>query len=62
MPDQPDDPIHYEMKIPPETKQSKHEHESDKPESGDSIPESETAKDVNVVRGDDKSQSARHSR
>jgi hypothetical protein len=30
MPDQPDDPIHYEMKIPPETKQSKHEHESEK--------------------------------
>ena len=60
MPDQPDDPIHYDMKIPPETEQSKHEGESGKPPADDSDQQSDTAKDANVVRGDDKPQAGSH--
>jgi len=33
MPDQPDDPLHYEMKIPPEPKKPEPQHKSDEPPS-----------------------------
>lgn len=33
MPDQPDDPIHYEMKIPPEPKHNKDSDESNRSEA-----------------------------
>ena len=62
MPDQPDDPIHYDMKIPPETKHSKHDAGPSTPPPDDSVENSSTAKDTNVVRGDDKPQGVRHER
>ena len=68
MPDQPDDPIHYEMKIPPETHESNHEDGSARPPADDTAHDAGaedapgTAKDTSVVRGDDKPQAARQSR
>jgi hypothetical protein len=59
MPDQPPDPIHYEMKIPPEPKESSDGHAPEKPPAGDNTQVSHTAKDSSVVRGDDKPQSVR---
>lgn len=35
MPDQPDDPLHYEMKIPPEPKDTKENAERSQKDSGD---------------------------
>lgn len=62
MPEQPDDPIHYDMKIPPETDKSKHEGEVSTPPANDSEPASDTARNTNVVRGDNKPQGVRHER
>ena len=62
VPDQPDDPIHYDMKIPPETHHSKDEKESSEPPADDSERTSDTAKDTNVVRGDDRPQAVRGER
>lgn len=60
MPEQPDDPIHYDMKIPPEPDPNK-QHGPEKPPSDNNEPENETesntAKDTTVVRRDDKPQS-----
>lgn len=56
MPDQPEDPLDYEMKIPPETHPSKHESHTEPPSSDE---KEDTAKDTNVVRGDDKPQKVR---
>lgn len=63
MPEQPPDPLHYEMKIPPEPDPNK-QHDPEKQPSDQKQDETEnqsnTAKDTNVVRGgDDKPQSGR---
>jgi hypothetical protein len=57
MPEQPADPLHYEMKIPPEPHSSKDNEDAEK--SDDHDPEKKS--DTNVVRGDDKSQTRRSS-
>ncbi len=59
MPEQPADPLHYEMKIPPEPHPDKDDNNSDKPPADDDSRKSDTAKDTSVVRGDDKPQSVR---
>ena len=41
MPEQPADPLHYEMKIPPEPKRK----DSEKPSSGDDPPNADTEND-----------------
>lgn len=46
VPEQPDDPLHYEMKIPPEPK-------NDEPGKDDGSPESDK-QETNVVRDEDK--------
>lgn len=58
MPEQPRDPLHYEMKIPPEPNPNK-QHQPEKPPSEDNEDASQTARDTNVVRGDDKPQGSR---
>lgn len=58
MPEQPPDPLHYEMKIPPEPDPNK-QHGPEKPPSDENEDASQTARDTNVVRGDDKSQAGR---
>ena len=64
MPEQPRDPIHYDMKIPPEPDPNKQrgpeKPPSDEKESSQNKSTSNTAKDTKVVRGDDKPQSGRH--
>lgn len=66
MPEQPRDPIHYDMKIPPEPDPNKQrgpeKPSSDEKESGENESASHTVKDTNVVRGDDKPQSGRPSK
>ncbi len=62
MPDQPDDPIHYDMKIPPEPHPSEHEDDSSQPSADNPVSSAggaDRARDVNVPRGDDKPQSGR---
>ena len=54
MPDQPADPIHYEMKIPPEPKHPKKDEESDKAEAGGGDSESGGAADERATRKEDK--------
>jgi hypothetical protein len=61
MPEQPPDPLHYEMKIPPEPDPNK-QHGPEKPTSDENEDASQTARDVNVVRGDDKPQAGRGSK
>jgi hypothetical protein len=55
IPDQPKDPLHYDMKIPPETHSSDDDHDSDGMESD------ESGKDSKVVRRDDKTHAVRQS-
>jgi len=61
MPSQPPDPRHYEMKIPPEPDQAtlKKDQSEKHPADDEDRDASNTAKDNNVVRGDDKPQSLR---
>ena len=61
MPEQPPDPRHYDMKIPPEPDPSK-QHAPEKPPSdqNQNENESESAKNTRVIRGDDKPQAPRH--
>lgn len=61
MPEQPPDPLHYEMKIPPEPDPNK-QHGPEKPASDENDDASQTARDVNVVRGDDRPQAGRGSK
>ncbi|MBS1805057.1 MAG: hypothetical protein JST28_16985 [Acidobacteria bacterium] len=61
MPEQPPDPLHYEMKIPPEPDPNK-QHAPEKPATGENEDAAQTSKDTNVVRGDDKPQSGRGSK
>jgi hypothetical protein len=64
MPEQPPDPLHYDMKIPPEPDPEK-QHQPAKPPSDENEREpndardSTTAKDTRAVRGQDKPQSGR---
>ena len=59
MPEQPPDPLHYDMKIPPETEPEK-KHAPDEPASDKNAP-SDKVRDINVVRDDEKPQAGRHS-
>jgi hypothetical protein len=61
MPEQPPDPLHYDMKIPPDTNQEK-QRAPEKPPSDKSDDASETARDTNVVRGDNEAQTGRTSK
>ena len=60
MPEQPPDPLHYDMKIPPEPDASK-QRGPEKPPSDQTNDESSTARDTIVVRGDDNPQAGRGS-
>jgi hypothetical protein len=61
MPEQPPDPLHYEMKIPPEPDPNK-QRGREKPPSDKSEDETQTVRDTNRVRGDDQSQAPRGSK
>ena len=64
MPEQPPDPLHYDMKIPPEPDPAKtrdSEGSSTEQQTDEKRNESQTAKDTSVVRGDDKPKSGRAS-
>lgn len=50
MPEQPPDPLHYEMKIPPEPDPNK-QHAPEKPAAHQDERESNSAKDTDAVRG-----------
>jgi hypothetical protein len=58
MPEQPPDPLHYDMKIPPEPDPNR-QHGPEKPSSGENEDASQAARDTNVARGDDEPQAAR---
>ena len=61
MPEQPPDPRHYEMKVPPEPEHAtlKKDQREKPPADDESRDNANSAKDTNVVRGDDKEQSDR---
>jgi hypothetical protein len=61
MPEQPPDPRHYDMRIPPPSDPSK-QRQTEKPAADDSEAESNTTKDTHVVRGEDKEQQGRNSK
>jgi hypothetical protein len=61
MPEQPADPLHYEMKIPPEPDPER-QRGPEKPPSDDDENASNEAKDTNVVGGDDKPQAGRETK
>jgi hypothetical protein len=61
MPEQPPDPLHYDMKIPPEPDPNK-QHAPEKPASDQDESESGSTKDTNVVRGDDTPQAGRNTK
>lgn len=58
MPEQPPDPLHYDMKIPPEPDPNK-QIAPEKPASDQDESESSSRKDTKVVRGDDRPQAGR---
>ena len=61
MPEQPADPLHYDMKIPPEPDSQK-QRGPEKPLSDDDENAKDNAKDTNVARGDDKPQPGRETK
>jgi hypothetical protein len=70
MPSQPDDPLHYEMKVPPEPQSSKQGEDSAKQKPEHKDPDSdaprdtdtkESVKDMNVMRGHHEPQAVRDS-
>jgi hypothetical protein len=61
MPEQPPDPLHYEMKIPPEPDPDKQK-APQKPVSDATEESSRGARDTNIVRGDDEPQAGRGSK
>jgi hypothetical protein len=62
MPEQPADPIHYDMKIPPEPHEPKDEdHKSESP-SDKSERAADTASDAKTVREGDRPPGSRHNR
>jgi hypothetical protein len=60
MPEQPPDPLHYEMKIPPEPDPNK-QHAPEKPASDQDEDAPHTSGDTNSVK-DDKDQAGRNSK
>ena len=56
MPEQPADPLHYEMKIPPEPHSSQVKRDDDNSTATDSDKKSDRAKDTNVGRDEDQPQ------
>lgn len=48
MPDQPEDPIHYDMKIPPEPDSNKQEHESKESEEHQDQDKADAASNAEV--------------
>jgi len=60
MPEQPPDPLHYEMKIPPEPDPDKQK-APQRPASDEKEDSSRGARDTNIVRGDDEPQAGRGS-
>ena len=58
MPEQPPDPLHYDMKIPPEPDPNK-QHAPVKPASDQNESESNSTKDTDVVRGSNRPQAGR---
>jgi hypothetical protein len=61
MPDQPADPRHYEMKIPPEPQHTNEESESEKSTLDERAPGQGSEQDANVNRNEDNGQPARPS-
>lgn len=61
MPEQPPDPLHYDMKIPPDPDPDK-QHAPEKPASDEKNEDSPTARDTTVVRGGDEPQPGRAQR
>ena len=53
MPEQPADPLHYEMKIPPEKHSSKDNEDAEKSDDHDREEKPDVVKDTDVARGDD---------
>lgn len=62
MPEHPRDPRHYEMKIPPEPEDAtlKKEEQQRPPADDENRDASNSARDTNVVRSDDRPQSVRN--
>jgi hypothetical protein len=60
MPDQPDDPLHYEMKIPPEKHKPDDDRDAEDTKRDEKPGNSATAKDAKEVHDHDKTQSERH--
>lgn len=58
MPEQPPDPLHYEMKIPPEPDPDK-QHAPEEPPSDKNEDDPSPARDISVVRGEKQSQAGR---
>lgn len=58
MPEQPPDPLLYEMKIPPDPNPNK-QHEPEKSPSDENYNSSQSARDTNLAREDDKPQAGR---
>jgi hypothetical protein len=61
MPEQPADPRHYEMKIPPEPQHANKESESEKPTADERASEPGRSPDANVSRNDHNEQPPRQS-
>ena len=61
MPEQPPDPLHYEMKNPPEPDPDKQK-APQKPASDETADSSGSTRDTNIVRGDDQPQAGRGSK
>jgi hypothetical protein len=61
MPDQPADPRHYEMKIPPEPQHANKERESENSTADEGAPGAGGEQDANVSRKEDNRQPARPS-
>ena len=61
MPDQPADPRHYEMKIPPEPQHANKDRESEKSTVEERAPEAGGEQGANVTRDEDNGQPPRPS-
>jgi hypothetical protein len=61
MPEQPADPLHYEMKIPPEKHSSKDKEDADNSNHPDREEKPDVVKDTDVARGVGEAQTRRSS-
>ena len=61
MPDQPADPINYEMKIPPEPQNANEDKESEKSTGDDRAPGQGGEQDTNATRNEENGQPGRQS-